>query len=165
MSASPKINHRTTHVILRSCSCTTCTHPHKNTNQHTHTHTHTHERTRTWTAAFAFILRKTEAPCPLPSFTPSSLKRERRWERGVTLMMDLGATAHHVPPRRVGELVAFLPQEVLALLCCCSALYFPGAFADSGRFAVAALPSTIDARQNARLLLIVYRVTRLLNKG
>jgi hypothetical protein len=58
------------------------THTHSNERTHTHTHTHTHKRT----------ILDTEAPAPLPPFTPKfSLKNERRWERGVTLMTSESA--------------------------------------------------------------------------
>ena len=139
MSACHAINHRTTHVIVSSCSCMnihthTHTHTHQPTHTHTQTHTHTHERTRTWIAVFAFSLLKTEGPSPLPTFTPSSLKMKREGGHGGSrydereCRMDLGASLH-----RGGESIFFSPSffltcpahtlQDLGLLCCCSALY------------------------------------------
>jgi hypothetical protein len=70
MSACHVINHRTTQVIVRSCSCTICTPTHTNTNQHTRTRTQTH--TTTWIAVFAFILRKAEGTPNLRGNDPRS---------------------------------------------------------------------------------------------
>ena len=57
------------------------------THSHTHTHTHTHERTRTWIAVFAFILPEDRGAFSPPNLhSKFSLNKERRWERGVTLM-------------------------------------------------------------------------------
>jgi hypothetical protein len=91
MSGCHVINHRTTHVIVSSCSCTTCTHKHTHTrtNTHTHAHTHTHTRAHQDLDSRVYIHpSETEGPSPLPTFSPSffSPNKERRWERGVTLM-------------------------------------------------------------------------------
>jgi hypothetical protein len=83
------INHRTTHVMVRSCSCTTCTTTH--THEHTHTHTHTHTSApglglpclRSRVCVHPSQNRGASPPNLHPKL---SRNEERRWERGATLM-------------------------------------------------------------------------------
>jgi len=50
---------------------------------------------------FAFILRKREGPSPLPTFTPN---KERRWEKGVTLMTSESASCTYLQVRIICDI-------------------------------------------------------------
>ncbi len=69
-------------------------HTHTHKNEHTHTHTLTHSLTHTHTRAHQDLdcrvcIHPSEnrgALSPLNLYSKLSLNKERRWERGVTLM-------------------------------------------------------------------------------
>jgi hypothetical protein len=75
-SAGHIINHRTTHVIVHSCSCTTSTHTHSHTNQHTRTNTHQQSR---WERGVT--LMTSERPDGPRASTPHVLLAEVSLER------------------------------------------------------------------------------------
>ena len=82
------MNHTTKHVIVCSCSCTTSTHTHTHTNQHTRTHTHTHTRKYQDLECRVCIhpSENRDVFSPPNLYSKFSLNKQRRWERGFTIM-------------------------------------------------------------------------------